>query len=220
MSPRRAAILRAADGTASTDLHEHLVAMTEGLLDEAGIGDLTTRRIAHHAGVSDGVLYNHFDDKDELVLAALLRRYERLLGQYEANAPTAGQGSVADVLQRHAALLADLHADALHLAAGLLADAGLLGHFWAAIHHAPLGLDRLQAPLRRSLAAEIDGGRLRPDLDVEATIRLVFGVAAIAGLTRRVNPGLARQRVDDDLAASIDTLLPGLGVPVRGGART
>ena len=96
MAPRRAAAIRDQPGTAT--LGDHLVAAADSLLDDGAIGQLTTRQIARRAGVSDGVLYNHFPDKASLVLAALVRRYGRvyvLLSEDEQNshralAPTLG----------------------------------------------------------------------------------------------------------------------------------
>jgi AcrR family transcriptional regulator len=63
------------------DLREHLLAAAERLLAESRPQALTTRAIARAAGVSDGVLYNYFADRDELVLEALVRRaFTTLLG--------------------------------------------------------------------------------------------------------------------------------------------
>src|SRR5258705_13651647 len=94
MSPRRAAVLRVHEQGQAATLREHLLVATEELLEHHSMGDLTTRAIAHHAGVSDGVLYNHFDDKADLLMAAMLRRYSRLVERLEVAAPTAGTGSL------------------------------------------------------------------------------------------------------------------------------
>lgn len=207
MAPRRAAVLR--DHAAS--LHDHLVAMTDGLLDKAALSSLTTRLIARHAGVSDGVLYNHFGDKGELLMAALLRRYRRLLEAFEAATPEPGQGSVEVNLRVLARGLRDLEASALHLGAGLLADHALLERFWAEIHHQPFGLERLRRPVARYLEAERQVGRLDRDIDVESAVTLVFGACAMSALTVRLDPGADGAAVDRQLDATIATLLRGFG---------
>src|SRR6185503_13523408 len=94
-------------------LREHLVAATEQHLEGHSVGELTTRSIAQHAGVSDGVLYNHFADKADLLMAAMLRRYARLVAQLEAATPTAGQRSVLENVQAYGRSLSEVEADVL-----------------------------------------------------------------------------------------------------------
>src|SRR5689334_1145282 len=92
-SYERALILDAMPRTRSAGLRDHLVAAADELLDAATPGSLTTRQIARHAAVSDGVLYNHFGDKGELLVAALVRRYERLVTTFESAIARAGEGT-------------------------------------------------------------------------------------------------------------------------------
>ena len=121
MSPRRAAILKANRSDPTATLHEHLIAATEQLLEQRSVGELTTRAIAQHAGVSDGVLYNHFDDKTELLMAAMLRRYGRLVDRLEAATPTAGEKTVAENVQAYGRALGEVEGDAMLHGAALLA---------------------------------------------------------------------------------------------------
>jgi AcrR family transcriptional regulator len=72
MSPPRARALN--DEGGARDLRTHLIAVTESLLAEQGLEGLTTRRIARAANVADGVLYNHFANKSDLIFAGLVAR--------------------------------------------------------------------------------------------------------------------------------------------------
>lgn len=209
MAPRRAAALKT-HGDDTVTLSDHLVAATDALLDDVPLGALTTRRIARQAAVSDGVLYNHFPDKDALVLAALVRRYGRLVDRFEAAALAAADGSVAAGLQAFAHALSDLEADALLLGAGLLASPGLLERFWTEIHRLPFGIGRLRQPLLDYLEEARAAGRIDAEADVEAVATLVFGASGITALTRRVNPGLDRSAPDVRLDAAIETILSGI----------
>jgi AcrR family transcriptional regulator len=211
MSPRRAAVLRAHGADPDTTLHEHLVLATEQLLEHHAVGQLTTRAIAHHAGVSDGVLYNHFADKTELLMAAMLRRYERLVSRLEAAIPTAGEGTVVGNVQSYGRALTELEADALLHGAALLAHPPLLEQFWIEIHRSPFGLDRLRRPLVDYLAGEQGHGRVGNRLDVEAATTVVFGVCAMAALSRRLNPSADRARLDADLETTLATAVNGFG---------
>jgi len=181
----------------ASTLREHLVAATEQLLEEHSAGQLTTRAIAHHAGVSDGVLYNHFADKADLVMAAMLRRYGRLVERLDAATPTAGEGTVVANTQSYGRALMQVESDALLHGAALLADPPLLHRFWQEIHRSPFGIDRLRRPFADYLVAEQRLGRVARDVDIEAAVTIVFGACAMVALTARLNPtadpdGLAR----------------------------
>ena len=208
MAPRRAAAIRDQPDTAT--LGDHLVAATDSLLDDGAIGELTTRQIARRAGVSDGVLYNHFPDKASLVLTALVRRYDRLVERFERAAPRPEGGTPTSNLQSFAAALCDLETDALLLGAGLLADPSLLERFWVEIHRQPYGIGRLRKPLTDYLAAEQARGGIGPTVDIEAVTTLVFGASAMAALTIRVNRHADRGEVDRQLRAAVATIVSGI----------
>jgi AcrR family transcriptional regulator len=211
VSPRRAAVLRTQPaGEQAATLREHLVAATEELLEHHSVGELTTRSIAHHAGVSDGVLYNHFADKADLLMAAMLRRYGRLVERLEAASPTAGEGTVVGNVQSYGRPLSAVESDVLLHGAALLAHPPLLQRFWTEIHRTPFGIDRLRRPLAEYLAAEQRLRRVGENVDIEAAVTVVFGVCGMVALTARLNPtadraGLARH-LDAALAAAVTGL--------------
>src|SRR5262245_55461017 len=209
MSPRRAAVLRAQPHDHGATLREHLVASTEQLLGHHSLGELTTRSIAQHAGVSDGVLYNHFEDKHELVTAAMLRRYARLVERLEDAAPVVGEGTVLRNVQAFARALAEVESDVLLHGAALLLHPDLLHRFWADIHRTPFGIDRLRRPLVDYLEGEQALGRVRADLDVGAAVTVVFGVSAMVALTGRVNPGAQRDDLGRQLEAAVAAAVTG-----------
>lgn len=209
MSPRRAAVLRNQTPDQGGTLREHLVASTEALLEHHSMGELTTRAIAHHAGVSDGVLYNHFDDKADLLMAAMLRRYGRLVERLEAATPRAGKGDIVANLQSFGLALSEVESDALLQGAALLAHPTLLHRFWAEIHRSPFGIDRLRRPLEDYLTAEQRLGRVAAELDIEAAVTVVFGVCAMTALTRRLDPTADRTDVVRHLDAAIAAAVMG-----------
>jgi len=205
--------------TRSAGLKAHLVEAAADLLDTHGPASITTRQIARHAAVSDGVLYNHFSDKDELVVAALVRRYGSLVEAFEARlakADPAGEGSDPSLgawLRFYTRALRDLNAGALHLAAGVIAEPTLLEAFWVEMHRAPLGLDRLRRPLLDRLEAALANGVVAKDLDVDAAASLVFGAALMSAITLRVNARVDHSRLDRELVATVDLLTSALETP-------
>jgi AcrR family transcriptional regulator len=95
-----------------------------GAAAERQAAAITARDIARRAVVSDGVLYNHFDDKHELVVAALVRRFERLVEAFQAEistaAPSPAPPRLEIDLERLAGASFRLHAAALPMLANVL----------------------------------------------------------------------------------------------------
>ncbi|MEU8123302.1 helix-turn-helix domain-containing protein [Spirillospora sp. NPDC049024] len=200
MSPRRAAALGAGDRT----LRDHLIATAERLIAERGTAALTVRAIAREAGVADGVLYNHFADKEELLAHALLAHAEsvaRPLGPL----PEPGTGTVEENLRAYVAHGLALHDGMLPALTGLIAHPAVLSRFAALSDRGGTWKERLAAYLR----GERDLGRLAPDARVEAAASLIVGachepVLSLLfegrGLAHRVPP----DAVDDLVATVLD----------------
>src|SRR5262249_12181022 len=94
MSPRKPAILRGGDGQ---NLREYLIATAARLIDERGSAGLSVRDIAREAQVADGVLYNYFEDKEDLLAHALLAHVGTVMNA-TPGLPPAGTGTVAENL--------------------------------------------------------------------------------------------------------------------------
>ncbi|ASW57770.1 TetR/AcrR family transcriptional regulator [Plantactinospora sp. KBS50] len=185
MAPRRAGALRAEDGRIG--LREHLIGAAERLIAEHGTAGLTVRAIARAAGVADGVLYNHFADKEELLAHALyahVQAVERALGAL----PTPGTGTVEANLRAHLRYGLALHRAILPAFAGLLGRPAVLARF--------AELDGAGRPWRDRLAgylhAERDLGRLGTDVTdarLAAAAAMLVGICHDTVLTRLLAPG-------------------------------
>jgi AcrR family transcriptional regulator len=95
MSPRKPASLREGDGQ---NLRDYLIATAARLIGERGSAGLGVRDIAREARVSDGVLYNYFEDKEDLLAHALLAHVGTVMTS-RPRMPPAGTGTVADNLR-------------------------------------------------------------------------------------------------------------------------
>lgn len=167
MAPRRAAALP--DGTPS--LREHLITTAARLIAEHGTATLTVRAIARAAGVADGVLYNHFADKEELLARALLahvHHVERALGPL----PEPGTATVEANLRDHLDHGMAMHRAILPAFAGLIGQPAVYARF-AALH--PDG-GHWRDRLADYLCQERELGRLAPDADMAAATALLVGV--------------------------------------------
>ncbi|MFC9973683.1 TetR/AcrR family transcriptional regulator [Spirillospora sp. NPDC127200] len=167
MSPRKAAALRD-DGPSLCD---HLVRTAARLIAEHGTAGLTVRMIAREAGVADGVLYNHFADKEELLAHALCAHVQAVEGGL-GELPEPGTGTVAANLRAHLDYGLALHRGILPALAGLTGQPAVLARFAGLTGPQPEWRDRL----RGYLEAEAELGRLAPDAGLDAAVRMIVGV--------------------------------------------
>ena len=201
MSPRRAAALRDRD---DRDLREHLIATAEQLIADQGGAGLTVRAIARAAGVADGVLYNHFTDKEELLAAALRAHVDAVHGGL-APLPAPGTATVAENLRAYLRQGLVLHRAILPVFTGLVAQPDVLARFGESPGREPDWREVLSAYLH----AERDLGRLAPGADLSAATAMLVGIChdeVLAGLL----PGAAHRPAPPSVESVIATLLSGI----------
>jgi AcrR family transcriptional regulator len=173
MSPRKAAAQR--DGQS---LHDLLVETAQKMIATHGTAGMTVREIARMAGVADGVLYNHFSDKEELVARALLehvRTTEAELGEL----PVAGEGTLEGNLRRHLEFGLALHKVLVPAFNGLVGQPKVLERFAEISERSGYWRDRLLAYLKE----ERERGRLRGESEVDAAAAMLVGYCHAAVLT-------------------------------------
>ncbi|MCO6009954.1 TetR/AcrR family transcriptional regulator [Actinoallomurus purpureus] len=207
MSPRRAAVLR--DGGGEQSLRAHLIATAERMISEHGTIGLTVRGIAREAGVADGVLYNHFADKEEL-LAHALRARVRAVERGLSGLPEPGGGTVEGNLRAYITHGLDLHRAVLPAFAGLLAQPQVLARF------ADLGGpgENWRDQLIGYLRAERELGRLAPEAPVDAAARMIVGVCHEAVLSLLFHGAVTPDAVPvapDEVDALVAAVLDGVG---------
>jgi AcrR family transcriptional regulator len=198
MSPRRAQAVSATAEDPAAALREHLVDAAAELLSERQVNAITTRDIARAAHVSDGVLYNYFADKNELLVAALVRHFETVAARSHGELPTAGSGTVADNLTRFGEALYDLCRGTFPMIAALVGDPVLLRRVMEEIHRPGQGILPFLSRIGDYLTEEQRLGRIA-DVDLTAAIELLTG--ACASLTVTAHLGLHSStppRADDE----------------------
>lgn len=187
MSPRKPAVLR--NGGGDQTLREYLIASAARLIDERGTSGLTVRAIAREAEVADGVLYNHFADKEELIALALRSHVHDVMHSH-GELPRAGEGTVEDNLHLHITRgLAVLHR-ILPAFAGVFGQPKVLERFHELALDsglAPSESHALPAVLAGYLRDEQRLGRISATANIEATAALIIGACHEVTL-----PGLFR----------------------------
>lgn len=149
--------------------------VTRRLLALHGLGGLTTREIARAAEVSDGVLYNHFADKDALILEALGLELADLGSQFRKAMPVPGTASVEANLLAIARACTAYQLGGLPLAGALLGRDELLPRFLKLIHTGDSGPQHVITMIASYLDAEIHAGRIAADTDATTVSVMMFG---------------------------------------------
>ncbi|HEV2376168.1 MAG TPA: helix-turn-helix domain-containing protein [Streptosporangiaceae bacterium] len=192
MSPRPPAALREAG---SQNVRDYLISTAARLMAERGTAGLSVRDIARAAGVADGVLYNYFDDKDDLLAHALCDYVASVMASAPAMLPPPGSSTVTANLQtfiEHGIATLERITPAF---AGLLSQPGVLTRFHAlAGHSIASGLGTAEGGagegdqeaahasgrgfgdlLQEYLRAEQRLGRLAVEADTGAAAALIVG---------------------------------------------
>lgn len=237
MSPRKPAVLRDDDGQ---NLHEYLIATAARLIGQRGTAGLSVRDIAREAQVADGVLYNYFDDKEDLLAHALLAHVATVMNSVSAM-PAAGTGTVAGNLRLFIDLGLEVLGRVTPAFAGLLSQPNVLTRFHAmvggdaAFGAAVSGDDRpahepadpgaghatgpdgagprgLPDVLTGYLRAEQRLGRIDPAADIDAASTLIIGAIHGQVLPRLVfNPPGSPAAPPPGLAGRLaETVLSGI----------
>ena len=74
------------DSDDARNLREYLIATAARLIGQRGSAGLAVRDIAREAQVADGVLYNYFEDKEDLLAHALLAHVGAVMAGRAADA--------------------------------------------------------------------------------------------------------------------------------------
>jgi AcrR family transcriptional regulator len=209
MSPRRAAALRNAG--ADTSLRDHLINTAARLLDKQRGAPLTVRDIAREANVADGVLYNHFADKDELLGQALLTHIHAVMATL-GDLPQAGDNTVEENLRAYIERGLSVLVRILPAFNRFLTQPGVMGHVR---QHVNLGArGGLPALLADYLSAEQELGRVDPAANPEAVATLIIGACHELTLPRLLmNPNARPPKVPPDFVANlVRTVMHGIEV--------
>lgn len=184
MSPRRATrFLGSPHEDPGSQVREHLIDVAEALLLEKGsVAAITTRDITRTAGLSSGVLYNHFADKNDLLITALVRRFSRVTAEFAAQVPEPGSATVEENLVVLARASLRLQADQLPMIVGMISETALLHGFLSRIHAEAMGPQVIPERIVGYLTGEQELGRL-PVVDMEAVTTLITGASSVLALS-------------------------------------
>ena len=108
------------------ETRDRILAAARQVMIERGLVGATTKEIARAAGVSEGTLYNHFRNKEDLFLCTLRQLPSGFVAIIMGLSSRAGSDSVRSILTEvaHAALA--FYDESIPMGGSIFADPGLL----------------------------------------------------------------------------------------------
>ncbi len=172
-------MLRNGDGQ---NLREYLIATAARLIGQRGSAGLAVREIAREAQVADGVLYNYFEDKEDLLAHALLAHVGAVMASAPRLLPPAGTGTVAENLRVFIDGGLAVLAQVTPAFAGLLSQPKVLSRF-----HAMVGGDAAFDPAAADAKeGEGEGGGKAATAEAAATAKEAVVTAEAAATAEAV----------------------------------
>ena len=164
-------------------MRDRIVAAAVRVMSERGVTQATTKEIAREAGVSEGSLYNHFENKTALFGAAFGQVTSGIRFAMQDLFGAVGRASLEDNLSRFATIAIHFYSELLPITGSVLADREVLR--WLQRTGRSGGVAQGQAALAGYLRAEQEAGRLRPEAEPLYLAAALLGACqhrAFAGL--------------------------------------
>lgn len=176
-------------------MRERIVAAAVRVMAERGATNATTKEIAREAGVSEGSLYNHFENKTELFGAAFGSVSSGIRSAMEELFGALGKDTVEENLARFAGSAVRFYLELLPMVGSVLGDPEVRA--WLQRTGRGGGPGQGQVGLVRYLTAEQERGRLRGDAQLPFIAAGLLGAcqhralaALIGGAGAAPAPGL------------------------------
>jgi AcrR family transcriptional regulator len=140
-----------------------------------GLVRATTKEIARAAGLSEGTLYNHFANKEELFLCTLNELPSGFVSLIRGLQERAGTEAVQSVLEQIARSALDFYGEAIPMGASFFADPELLARHRELLQQRGAGPQRANEAVAAYLRTEQGIGRVRGDADPDAVAYMLLG---------------------------------------------
>lgn len=158
-----------------TGTRERIVDAARAVMLNKGLVRATTKEIARTAGVSEGTLYNHFSNKQELFLCTLNELPSGFVMLMRGLHERVGTGTVPAVLSQVVASALEFYGEAVPMGASFFADPELLARHRELLQQRGAGPQRANEAVAAYLRAEQGLGRVRDDADPEAAAYMLLG---------------------------------------------
>jgi AcrR family transcriptional regulator len=154
---------------------QRILAASREVMLGKGLVRATTKEIARAAGLSEGTLYNHFANKEELFLCTLNELPSGFVTLVRGLHERAGTETVQSVLEQIARSALDFYGEAIPMGASFFADPELLARHRGLLEQRGAGPQRANEAVAAYLRAEQKLGRVGGDADPEAVAYMLLG---------------------------------------------
>ena len=185
---------------------EQIVEAATRVFAQKGFRRATTREVAREAGISEGTIYNYFEDKDALLMAILgrLNETERRAEDFEEGMATDFEGFLRDYLSRRMSLIWENREVFRVVLSEMLVNADLREHYLRRV------VDPTMRIAEENFRSRMEQGEVR-ETDAPLAMRSVAGAVLgvlVLGLLGDEEIGSRSDEVPDVLAG---LLIRGLG---------
>jgi AcrR family transcriptional regulator len=174
----------------------------------------TTKEIARAAGLSEGTLYNHFANKEELFLCTLNELPSGFVSLMRGLQERVGTETVQSVLEQVARSALDFYDEAVPMGASFFADPELLTRHRELLKQRGAGPQRANEAVAAYLRAEQELGRVSGDVDPDAVAYMLLGALYQYVYWRQFLGQPQESDADDHLIAGILATLTHALAPV------
>jgi AcrR family transcriptional regulator len=168
------------------ETRRRIIEAAERVMREKGLARSTTKEIAREAGYSEGALYKHFENKEDLFLSVLAERLPSFVALSEELPGRAGRGTVRETLEEVARTALAFYAESVPISASVFSEPELLVRHAEELRRRGAGPQKANEAVAAYLRAEQDLGRVRRDADPEAAAALLLGACFQRAFLRHI----------------------------------
>ncbi len=166
----------------------HILAAAHQVIRERGLAGATTKEIARRAGYSEGSIYNHFQDKLDLVSCVIAENLPDLWVTVQELTQKVGQATVQANLERVAEVAQIFFYEMIPLSSAVFADPELRRRYRDQVAKTGGPINDYQA-ISAYIQAEQTLGRLTSELDAATmTLALLGSCHEYASLAHVLTP--------------------------------
>ena len=190
------------------DVDHRILAAAQRLFARRGFDKTTTRQLAEAAGIAEGTLFRHFDNKKAILVAVVIQGWGELLTELLTELSEMGSYRAVAKVMRRRMLNLNQHADMMRVC------------FMEAQFHPDLReriqseiINKMTGVVEAFIQTGIDRGIYRP-LDPQRVARVFLGMFMIAGFSQDTLMGHQTPQLQQEMAETLaDIFLHGILVP-------
>lgn len=190
------------------DTRTRILQAAAGIMYQKGIARATTKEIARRAGCSEGNLYNHFGNKEEIFLAILNEQLPDFVPLLNRLPERVGRGTVVATLHEIARAALRFFNQSVPMAAAFFAERTLLARHRVLLKERNAGPHKFNEAVTIYLRCEQTHGRLPADLDAETVADILIGSCFMRAYWRQFIGEETSSKSDEEFITSLLQTLP------------